>query len=232
MSIRLGIRNRLLFLVGVMLVFMGAVVAFFVYQANGTKGQMIDKVGQIMNEAAQDKIMVATRNMATSIGEAIKGVSAEDERVAIIRKLINDIRFEPDKSGYFFVYKGTVNVILPPNAQIEGKDLVDSKDVGGIFFVRELQQKAQAGGGFVPYVFAKPGKGDQPKLSYSTMIPGTAGDFAWGGAASTYFWIDPVEDLIVIFLTQLLPSDTYPIRRELRTLVYSAFERAHGYPQA
>ena len=66
----------------------------------------------------------------------------------------------------------------------------------------------------------------------ATMIPGTAGDFAWGGAASTYFWIDPVEDLIVIFLTQLLPSDTYPIRRELRTLVYSAFERAHGYPQA
>jgi methyl-accepting chemotaxis protein len=173
MSIRLGIRNRLLFLVGVMLVFMGAVVAFFVYQANGTKGQMIDKVGQIMNESAQDKIMVATRNMATSIGEAIKGVSAEDERVAVIRKLINDIRFESDKSGYFFVYKGTVNVILPPNAQIEGKDLADTKDVGGIFFVRELQQKAQAGGGFVPYVFAKPGKGDQPKLSYSTMIPGT-----------------------------------------------------------
>lgn len=82
---------------------------------------MIDKVGQIMNEAAQDKIMVATRNMATSIGEAIKGVKAEDERVAIIRKLINDIRFEPDKSGYFFVYKGTVNVILPPNAQIGGQ---------------------------------------------------------------------------------------------------------------
>lgn len=134
---------------------------------------MIDKVGQIMNEAAQDKIMVATRNMATSIGEAIKGVSAEDERVAIIRKLINDIRFESDKSGYFFVYKGTVNVILPPNAQIEGKDLVDSKDVGGIFFVREMQRKAKAGGGFVPYVFAKPGKGDQPKLSYAMMIPGT-----------------------------------------------------------
>lgn len=58
----------------------------------------------------------------------------------------------------------------------------------------------------------------------ATLVPGTAGDFAWGGAASTYFWIDPKEDLIVIFLTQLLPSDTYPLRRELRTLVYSAFE--------
>lgn len=62
----------------------------------------------------------------------------------------------------------------------------------------------------------------------ATMIPGSNGDFAWGGAASTYFWVDPKEDLAVIFLTQLLPSDTYPIRRELRTLVYSAFEDANG----
>ena len=56
-----------------------------------------------------------------------------------------------------------------------------------------------------------------------TLIPGTAGDFSWGGMASTYFWIDPRVQLIVIFMTQLMPSATYPIRRELRTLVYSAF---------
>jgi len=56
-----------------------------------------------------------------------------------------------------------------------------------------------------------------------TMIPGSAGDFSWGGAASTYFWIDPREQLIAIFMTQLMPSTTYTIRRELRTLVYSAF---------
>ncbi len=60
-----------------------------------------------------------------------------------------------------------------------------------------------------------------------TMLPGSAGDFSWGGAASTYFWIDPAEDLIVIFLTQLMPSSTYLIRRELRTLVYSAFTDAN-----
>jgi CubicO group peptidase (beta-lactamase class C family) len=55
------------------------------------------------------------------------------------------------------------------------------------------------------------------------MIPGSAGDISWGGMASTYFWVDPRERLIVIFMTQLTPSATYPIRRELRTLVYSAF---------
>ncbi len=48
------------------------------------------------------------------------------------------------------------------------------------------------------------------------------GEHHWGGAASTFFWIDPVEDLFAVFLTQLMPSSIYPIRRELRTAVYQA----------
>jgi CubicO group peptidase (beta-lactamase class C family) len=48
------------------------------------------------------------------------------------------------------------------------------------------------------------------------------GEFAWGGAASTAFWVDPVEDITVVFLTQLLPSSTHPIRPELKALVYQA----------
>jgi CubicO group peptidase (beta-lactamase class C family) len=50
----------------------------------------------------------------------------------------------------------------------------------------------------------------------------SVGEFAWGGAASTYFWVDPVEELIVIFMTQLLPSSSYPVRRQLKQLVYQA----------
>ena len=53
-------------------------------------------------------------------------------------------------------------------------------------------------------------------------VPGNPGAFAWGGAASTYFWVDPAEELIGIFMTQLLPSSTHPIRSELRQLVYQA----------
>ena len=48
------------------------------------------------------------------------------------------------------------------------------------------------------------------------------GEFTWGGFASTAFWVDPVEQLTVQFFTQLVPSSTYPIRTELRQLVYSA----------
>jgi CubicO group peptidase (beta-lactamase class C family) len=54
------------------------------------------------------------------------------------------------------------------------------------------------------------------------QILGSAGEYAWGGAASTAFWIDPAEDMAVIMLTQLMPSSTYPIRRELRVLTYQA----------
>ncbi len=55
-----------------------------------------------------------------------------------------------------------------------------------------------------------------------TLLPGSPGEYYWGGAATTSFWIDPVEDLAVVFMTQCLPSGAYPVRRELRTLVYAA----------
>jgi CubicO group peptidase (beta-lactamase class C family) len=50
----------------------------------------------------------------------------------------------------------------------------------------------------------------------------TKGEFGWGGAASTAFWVDPVERITALFFTQLLPSSTYPIRPQLRKLVYQA----------
>ena len=55
-----------------------------------------------------------------------------------------------------------------------------------------------------------------------TLIAGSPGEYHWGGAATTSFWIDPAEELITIFMTQVLPSSAYPIRRELRTMVYAA----------
>jgi len=56
-----------------------------------------------------------------------------------------------------------------------------------------------------------------------TRLPGTLGEYFWGGAASTAFWIDPKEELAVVFMTQVMGSDVrLTLRRDLRTLVYSA----------
>ncbi|MDP4597896.1 MAG: beta-lactamase family protein [Pseudomonadales bacterium] len=56
----------------------------------------------------------------------------------------------------------------------------------------------------------------------TAQILGSPGEFAWGGAASTYFFVDPKEDMLVIFMTQLMPSSSYPIRREMRVLAYQS----------
>ena len=55
-----------------------------------------------------------------------------------------------------------------------------------------------------------------------SLIPGSAGEYYWGGMFSTAFFIDPVERITMVFMTQFSPSTTYPIRRELKTLIYSA----------
>ncbi len=55
-----------------------------------------------------------------------------------------------------------------------------------------------------------------------TRTPGSIGDFSWGGMASTFFWIDRVNDLTVVFFTQLSPSSSYPSRSELKALVHGA----------
>ncbi|MCK9515728.1 MAG: serine hydrolase domain-containing protein [Ottowia sp.] len=56
----------------------------------------------------------------------------------------------------------------------------------------------------------------------TAMTPGSPGEYNWGGAASTAFWVDPSEEITCIFMTQLLPSSTWPLRTQLRQLVYSA----------
>lgn len=105
-----------------------------------------------------------------------------------------------------------------------GRKTVDLMTMNHLPGGQELMHLAQAGM-FTETAYAGVGFG----LGFSVMLDpsraqilGTPGEFAWGGAASTAFWVDPQEDLIVIFMTQLMPSSSYPLRRELRTLTYAA----------
>jgi len=63
-------------------------------------------------------------------------------------------------------------------------------------------------------------------MSLSEVDAGALGveDYYWGGAASTIFWVDPVEDLVVVFMTQLMPSATFNFRGQLKNIIYSAIE--------
>jgi CubicO group peptidase (beta-lactamase class C family) len=56
----------------------------------------------------------------------------------------------------------------------------------------------------------------------ANKVLSSPGELSWGGMASTFFWVDPAEQLTAIFMTQLMPSAAYPLRSELRQLVYQA----------
>ncbi len=58
--------------------------------------------------------------------------------------------------------------------------------------------------------------------SDKSQVIGSVGEYAWGGKASTAFWIDPQEDLIVIFLTQFMPNTTFNFRDQLKAIIYPA----------
>lgn len=58
------------------------------------------------------------------------------------------------------------------------------------------------------------------------QISAQVGDYGWGGAAGTFFWVSPVDDMVVILFTQLLPSSAIPVRKELRALVHGALTGA------
>ena len=61
-----------------------------------------------------------------------------------------------------------------------------------------------------------------------TLMPSSEGEFYWGGAYSTAFFVDPVERITMVFMTQVYPSSTYPIRRQLKTLIYSALTETYA----
>ena len=185
---RFSVKGRM-YLIIVSIFVMFAVMTFFaISTGNQVKDLGIAKTGQIMVLDQRDKIKVASHTAALTLGHALDGIDDEQEKIEIIRKLIDDIRFENDKSGYFFVYRGTVCIALPPAKAKHGVDLGDTKDKNGLYLVREMRDKAQAGGGFVEYIWPKPpGNEDTPKLSYAEMIPGTD---MWIG---TGVYLDNVE---------------------------------------
>ena len=88
---------------------------------------------------------------------------------------------------------------------------VDLETFGRPLFAEAPFRGVGFGLGFAVLIDPVPGK-----------VVGSAGELSWGGAASTSFWVDREADLTVSFFTQLLPSSTYPIRLQLRQLVYQA----------
>ncbi len=120
------------------------------------------------------KLSLLVETMATSLGDSIRAGEGEDQRTAIIRSALSSVRFESDRSGYFFVYDFSgVNIVHPLRRDFEGTNRLQVTDPNGKPYIRELLEGAKQGGEFVQYTFEKPNQGPVPKLALSKPIPGT-----------------------------------------------------------
>jgi CubicO group peptidase (beta-lactamase class C family) len=93
--------------------------------------------------------------------------------------------------------------------------LPDGQDLAGVA-IGDFSETAYEGVGF--------GLGFAKTLSEVGAGSLGPGDYYWGGAASTIFWVDPIEDLTVVFMTQLMPSATFNFRGQLKNIIYGAIE--------
>ncbi len=183
---RLTIKYRMMLLVaGVALLF--ALMLFFTWRtANAVKQIGLGQTKEVMLDGQKEKLEAVTRTMAVVIANRIRNIADAREQINAVRRMLNNVRYEHDRSGYFFVFRGS-KTIAHIKKSLYGKDMGSIKDKNGTYFVKDLYEKARNGGGFVRYVWPKPGAGDQPKLSYAVMIPGT--DF-WLG---TGVYIDNIK---------------------------------------
>ncbi|KAF0095223.1 MAG: methyl-accepting chemotaxis protein [Puniceicoccaceae bacterium 5H] len=132
------------------------------------------QIGKLIIRGEKERLKLLIDALAIDLGRELETVSVASERDTIIREALHPIRFEEDNSGYVFAYRQTTNVAHPPDpAAKEGKDAKDTKDLNGVMVIQELHRVASSGGGFLNYVFEKPGVGPAPKVSYARMIPGT-----------------------------------------------------------
>jgi len=184
---RFSVQGRMnLILVAMSLLFL-IMVIFVVNDGRQIKEIGLEETGKVMLADQKAKVQVTSHAMAVAVGRAIAKTESREEKIAIIRDLLDDIRYEEDNSGYIFVYEGTTNIAFPVKKESEGKDLGETKDKNGVYVIRDLRDRAKEGGGFVEYIWPKPGAGDVAKVSYAEMIPGTD---MWIG---TGVYIDNVE---------------------------------------
>ncbi len=122
------------------------------------------------------KLAIAyVHSYAISIGEATIEMKDDTTRINYIRRAINQIRFYPDSSGYFYVYNyDCVNIAHARQKDLQGKSLYDYTDTKGKYVIRELSNMAKNGGGYVEFYWIKPGdEGEKKKLGYVEPIPNT-----------------------------------------------------------
>ncbi len=129
--------------------------------------------GDIVFQEEKTKILTLTDALANSLAVALQKENSEEAKLETLRKIVDTIWFEKDKSGYFYAYRGTVCVAHAVNAKLIGKDLKGLQDHDGNYIIQELLKIAKNGGGLLRFPWELKDKGIQDKIGTALFIPGT-----------------------------------------------------------
>ena len=133
---------------------------------------------KILKDQLKEQLKVLTNALKVSVHAQIKNLQSKDIQISMIKRAVSEIRYEADKSGYFFVYEGDIARVMGPKPSMEGKSWGHLKDTNGVQIITEVSKIAEKpDGGFVTYLWPNPGAKDPEtpveKVSYAILIPGT-----------------------------------------------------------
>lgn len=172
MKINITIKQQLFLLLGVFTLLLIRMVSISIYTGKTAKNIGIEAIRTVMRSDQESKLKAATHSTAIALGHAVKNASTQKEKVQIIQSIIEDIRFEDDDSGFYYVYEKTT-CVAHPIMDIIGQDFNDFQDKNGLYVLREVYDIAKNKGEPFTCIWPKPGVGDVDELVYAEMIPGT-----------------------------------------------------------
>nr|WP_276882450.1 methyl-accepting chemotaxis protein [Campylobacter cuniculorum] len=194
---RISLKFKIITLIIVCFLSLFTTAALIGIKANMINAMVFENTKESVTAEKKTQLKLSVDAMATSLGNLVASLD-EKEQIRIIQKAIENFYFEEDKSGYFFAYKGTINIAHPIKKTFIGQDLAHIKDDNGVYYIKELYAVSKDNSKevkFVNYNFLKPNGNFQPKetpkIAYAAAIPNT--NNMWIG---TGIYTDTLEEHI------------------------------------
>ncbi|WP_277656998.1 methyl-accepting chemotaxis protein [Seleniivibrio woodruffii] len=187
-----SIKSKILLLVMIPLIAVTCIVLMTVYldMKKATKEQ-IDYARAAMLEEKKEQLKSEVNSAVTAIAPIMNAPELNPQQIETkVKAILESIRFQKDGYVFTYDYNGTA-MTVGPYKDVVGKNLYDKSDANGVYFVREMIEKAKAGDGYVEYIWPKPSiNKDAPKLSYVTRID------RWNWMIGTGIYIDDIDEAI------------------------------------
>ena len=194
---KLTVQGKMYLIIG-MTFFMFIVNAQFAWiNINKIKDLGLEKTTEAIIDSHKKQIKISVESLATVLATALQPMASPTEKDRLLRQMVKDIRFEDDRSGFYFIFEGTVNIVIGPHPELEGQNLDEMEDANGVAIFHELFKRSENGGGFLEYLWTNPRGEDTPQIGYATVIPGTDYWIGTGGYidASQEYLINMRRDL-------------------------------------